>query len=218
MNFSNDVHLTRETHFLLHFLLFLMQWQKWNRLKESISYVCPPPPYIFPITPCYKVVLTELYITTLEKWHSLSFKIQNILKFILVLFYSTGKTLLWKRCLFLSTNILNAARKFNMSPSVIHHSGKGKNSKIHATHKKVGSFTAFVCAFYQIRDGLCILAMSFKISTIRSPFKLKTFFLVMKKQNFGLHFKHICLKTFLLLQSPFGNRQSEYFLWHSLPI
>lgn len=40
------------------------------------------PLYIFPTIPCYKVILTEYCITILEKSHSFSLEIQNIIKYM----------------------------------------------------------------------------------------------------------------------------------------
>lgn len=48
------------------------------------------PLYIFPTIPCYKVILTEYCITILEKSHSFSLEIQNIIKYMWFFFFASS--------------------------------------------------------------------------------------------------------------------------------
>lgn len=81
VNFSSDVHWQGTAHSFLSLLWFPMEWQKQGIGYRRASHTAVPP-YSFPTILCYEVILTEHCLTKMEKFHSLSLKIQNIIKYI----------------------------------------------------------------------------------------------------------------------------------------
>lgn len=168
-NFSSDVHWQGKAHSLLSLRWVSMEWRKQGIGYRRASHAAVPP-HIFPTIPYYKVILTENCITTMEKFQ---FVFENPkYRQIHLWFFASSKllakeALLWKRCLFLSANILNIRRKLIISPLLFFTVAKIKTANGMPLHyQKFKCFRVFVSC---VGDGLCIWAFSVRISKVHIP-------------------------------------------------